>query len=52
MFKFLELLNTHKDALAEAITKEHGKVFTDAQGKWRVASISSSLPAASSAVEG
>ncbi|NGO89295.1 MULTISPECIES: CoA-acylating methylmalonate-semialdehyde dehydrogenase [unclassified Halomonas] len=33
MFKFLELLNTHKDALAEAITKEHGKVFTDAQGE-------------------
>ncbi|WP_458527042.1 CoA-acylating methylmalonate-semialdehyde dehydrogenase [Onishia taeanensis] len=33
MFKFLELLNTHKDALAEAITREHGKVFTDAQGE-------------------
>ena len=33
MFKFLELLNAHKDALAEAITKEHGKVFTDAQGE-------------------
>lgn len=33
MFKFLELLNIHKDALAEAITKEHGKVFTDAQGE-------------------
>ncbi|MDQ7728685.1 CoA-acylating methylmalonate-semialdehyde dehydrogenase [Halomonas sp. SpR8] len=33
MFKFLELLNTHKDELAEAITKEHGKVFTDAQGE-------------------
>lgn len=33
MFKFLELLNVHKDALAEAITKEHGKVFTDAQGE-------------------
>ncbi|MCC5900898.1 MAG: CoA-acylating methylmalonate-semialdehyde dehydrogenase [Halomonas sp.] len=33
LFKFLELLNAHKDALAEAITKEHGKVFTDAQGE-------------------
>jgi malonate-semialdehyde dehydrogenase (acetylating)/methylmalonate-semialdehyde dehydrogenase len=33
MFKFLELLNRHKDELAEAITKEHGKVFTDAQGE-------------------
>ncbi|MFO8045869.1 MAG: CoA-acylating methylmalonate-semialdehyde dehydrogenase [Halomonas sp.] len=33
MFKFLQLLNEHKDALAEAITKEHGKVFTDAQGE-------------------
>ncbi|HAV46543.1 MAG TPA: methylmalonate-semialdehyde dehydrogenase (CoA acylating), partial [Halomonas sp.] len=25
--------NANKDALAEAITKEHGKVFTDAQGE-------------------
>ncbi|WP_192035131.1 CoA-acylating methylmalonate-semialdehyde dehydrogenase [Halomonas sp. YLGW01] len=33
MFKFLELLNVHKDELAEAITREHGKVFTDAQGE-------------------
>ena len=33
MFKFLELLNHHKDALAELITSEHGKVFTDAQGE-------------------
>ncbi|MDW0359528.1 CoA-acylating methylmalonate-semialdehyde dehydrogenase [Halomonas venusta] len=33
MFKFLELLNAHKDELAEAITREHGKVFTDAQGE-------------------
>jgi malonate-semialdehyde dehydrogenase (acetylating)/methylmalonate-semialdehyde dehydrogenase len=33
MFKFLELLNHHKDALAEMITLEHGKVFTDAQGE-------------------
>ena len=33
MFKFLELLNQHKDALAHAITAEHGKVFTDAQGE-------------------
>ncbi len=33
LFKFLELLNHHKDALAEMITREHGKVFTDAQGE-------------------
>ena len=33
MFKFLELLHQHKDALAQAITAEHGKVFTDAQGE-------------------
>ena len=33
MFKFLELLNLHKDALAHLITAEHGKVFTDAQGE-------------------
>ncbi|MFG6667104.1 CoA-acylating methylmalonate-semialdehyde dehydrogenase [Halomonas sp. HNIBRBA4712] len=33
LFKFLELLNAHKDELAEAITKEHGKVFSDAQGE-------------------
>ncbi|MBB3331277.1 malonate-semialdehyde dehydrogenase (acetylating)/methylmalonate-semialdehyde dehydrogenase [Halomonas campaniensis] len=33
MFKFLELLNAHQNELAEAITKEHGKVFTDAQGE-------------------
>ncbi|MDX9967509.1 MAG: aldehyde dehydrogenase family protein, partial [Hydrogenophaga sp.] len=31
MFKFLELVNQHKDELARAITLEHGKVFTDAQ---------------------
>ena len=33
MFRFLQLLNEHKDALAHAITAEHGKVFTDAQGE-------------------
>ena len=33
MFKFLELLNQHRDELARAITAEHGKVFTDAQGE-------------------
>ena len=33
LFKFLELLNTHKDTLARLITAEHGKVFTDAQGE-------------------
>jgi malonate-semialdehyde dehydrogenase (acetylating)/methylmalonate-semialdehyde dehydrogenase len=33
MFKFLELLNLHRDTLAAMITAEHGKVFTDAQGE-------------------
>jgi malonate-semialdehyde dehydrogenase (acetylating) / methylmalonate-semialdehyde dehydrogenase len=33
IFKFLELMNTNKDAIAAAITTEHGKVFTDAQGE-------------------
>jgi malonate-semialdehyde dehydrogenase (acetylating) / methylmalonate-semialdehyde dehydrogenase len=33
MFKFLELLNEHRDTLAHMITAEHGKVFTDAQGE-------------------
>jgi len=33
MFKFLELLNRDRDELARAITAEHGKVFTDAQGE-------------------
>src|SRR5207247_2322485 len=33
LFKFLELLNLHKDKLAHMITAEHGKVFTDAQGE-------------------
>ena len=33
IFKFLELMNQHKDALAALITSEHGKVFTDAQGE-------------------
>ena len=33
MFKFLQLLNERRDDLAHAITAEHGKVFTDAQGE-------------------
>jgi malonate-semialdehyde dehydrogenase (acetylating) / methylmalonate-semialdehyde dehydrogenase len=33
MFKFLELMNTHRDTIAAMITAEHGKVFTDAQGE-------------------
>ncbi len=33
LFKFLELINQHKDELAHLITSEHGKVFTDAQGE-------------------
>ena len=33
LFRFLELLNAHKDDLARAITLEHGKMFDDAQGE-------------------
>ena len=33
LFKFLELMNQHRDELARLITAEHGKVFTDAQGE-------------------
>lgn len=33
MLKFLELMNEHIDILAEIITSEHGKVFSDAKGE-------------------
>ncbi|HDS1692431.1 TPA: CoA-acylating methylmalonate-semialdehyde dehydrogenase [Pseudomonas putida] len=33
MFRFLELLNQHRDELARAITLEHGKVLDDARGE-------------------
>ena len=33
LFRFLELLNRHRDELAHLITAEHGKVFSDAQGE-------------------
>ena len=33
LFKFLELMNQHRDTLAALITAEHGKVYTDAQGE-------------------
>jgi len=33
MFKFKELIESHHDALAEIITSEHGKVFSDAKGE-------------------
>ncbi|OIQ82851.1 putative 3-oxopropanoate dehydrogenase [mine drainage metagenome] len=33
MFRFLELMNRHRDDLARLITAEHGKVFSDAQGE-------------------
>lgn len=33
MFKFLQLLNEHKEELASAITAEHGKVHSDALGE-------------------
>jgi malonate-semialdehyde dehydrogenase (acetylating)/methylmalonate-semialdehyde dehydrogenase len=33
MNRFLELMNRNKDDLAAAITREHGKVFSDARGE-------------------
>ncbi len=33
MFKFLELVNAHKEQFAAMLTAEHGKVFTDALGE-------------------
>ncbi|KWC22564.1 methylmalonate-semialdehyde dehydrogenase [Burkholderia ubonensis] len=33
MFRFKELLDRHHDELAELITREHGKVFSDAKGE-------------------
>ena len=33
MFKFKELVEKHRDELAELIVNEHGKVFSDAQGE-------------------
>lgn len=33
LFKFRELMEQHQDALAAAITREHGKVFSDAKGE-------------------
>ena len=33
LFKFKELLDAHQDELALLITREHGKVFSDAQGE-------------------
>lgn len=33
LFRFLELMNKHRDELAHMITAEHGKVFSDAQGE-------------------
>jgi malonate-semialdehyde dehydrogenase (acetylating)/methylmalonate-semialdehyde dehydrogenase len=33
MFRFKELLTRHHDELAELITREHGKVFSDAKGE-------------------
>jgi len=33
MFRFKELLEANLDRLAEAITREHGKVFSDARGE-------------------
>ncbi|MBV8660468.1 MAG: CoA-acylating methylmalonate-semialdehyde dehydrogenase [Burkholderiales bacterium] len=33
MFRFKELLEVHRDELAELITRDHGKLFSDAKGE-------------------
>jgi malonate-semialdehyde dehydrogenase (acetylating) / methylmalonate-semialdehyde dehydrogenase len=33
MFRFKELLEAHQDELAELITRDHGKLFSDAKGE-------------------
>src|SRR5690606_5788422 len=33
LFRFKELMERHHEALAEAITREHGKVLADARGE-------------------
>ncbi|WP_310632178.1 CoA-acylating methylmalonate-semialdehyde dehydrogenase [Paraburkholderia sp.] len=33
LFKFKDLLDQHHDELAELVTREHGKVFSDAKGE-------------------
>lgn len=33
LFRFKELMERHRDELAELISREHGKVFSDAQGE-------------------
>ena len=33
LFKFLELLNQHRNDLAQLITREHGKTLPDAEGE-------------------
>ena len=33
LFNFKALLDKHQDELAELITREHGKVFSDAKGE-------------------
>lgn len=32
LFRFKELMEQHRDELAQLISREHGKVFSDAQG--------------------
>ncbi len=33
LLRFLDLMNRHRDSVADMITAEHGKVFADAQGE-------------------
>ena len=47
LFAFRELIHAHTDELAEIITSEHGKVFSDARARWAAAWRSWSSRAAS-----
>jgi malonate-semialdehyde dehydrogenase (acetylating) / methylmalonate-semialdehyde dehydrogenase len=46
MFKFKELLELHSHELAELITRDHGKLFSDAKGEVLRSIESSNSPAA------
>jgi malonate-semialdehyde dehydrogenase (acetylating)/methylmalonate-semialdehyde dehydrogenase len=51
LFRFKELMEQHRDELAQLISREHGKVFSDAQGEltrgWRWWSLPAAFPTCS-----